>query len=183
MTDQLKTGLLQASCPDLGPVRVLDARDPPEPLCVPVPKQARNRELREIARVGNTKIKRRPRLEHTRGFSQHSLDVRNVFQDRVAECTGKVIIRERRHRAIRFDQSAICAVFFRPVDRPVPGVEPHVDFTIEGQGCKMTVTAAYVIDRRGQIKILVICRFHAANEGTEVGQIPKVEGRENLFQA
>jgi hypothetical protein len=46
----------------------------------------------------------------------------------------------------------------------------------------MTVTAAYIIDRRRQVKILVICRFHAANEGTEVGQIPDVEEEKIFFR-
>ena len=55
------------------------------------------------------------------------------------------------------------------------GVEADFDGAVEGQAGKVTVAAAHVQGRRGQVEGLVEGRLHRADEGAEVGQVKQVE--------
>jgi hypothetical protein len=46
----------------------------------------------------------------------------------------------------------------------------------------MTVTAAHIESRRGQVEGLVIGRFHAAHEGAEIRQVTEVKVEEIFFR-
>ena len=104
--------------------------------------------------IGDTEYEGRTWLEDTGSFRQHRIQVRNMLQDRIADSARKMLVRERRICGVRFDQPAIGAIALGFVNWPVPGVETHIDFAFKGQGGKMTVAAAHVIDRGGQVEIM-----------------------------
>ena len=177
---QVKTRAFQAFLPYIGFIRVMDARNLAEPILIRFAQNFGNGKLAEISRVRHTEIERRIRFEHTRGFLQDIINVRDVFQHRVAESAGEMIRGKGRLSAIRFHKGFVRAKFLRLVDRSMPGVESHINFLIESQRGEMTVAAAHIIDRARAWAGLDNTNFrsHAKMRGSRAGHA--VEGRGNL---
>ncbi len=100
---QFETGFFQPCLPDMRPIGMLDARDTPEPFGIPFPQKMRERKFGEVSFVRHTKIERGVRPQAAGNVGQHRLNMRDMFQDGIAERAGESTVRERASGAIRLD--------------------------------------------------------------------------------
>ena len=170
-------GLLQARFPGLWiitmvvtgnavektPVRIPQAR---QPNFVEAP--ANGKRGKELV-VGHAENERRTAPQHARGFQEHFIDMRDMFEHGIADRTGKMRIREGLSSPIRLGQPAVGKAFPGFGERPPPGIGANFKFAVEGRGRKMSIPAAQIERRGRQIDIIVETRFHGAQQAPEIG--------------
>jgi len=134
-------------------------------------KPAAYRKGRQKIIVGHAKNERRAWFEHPSDLDQRIIEMGNMFQDRVAHRAGEVTIREGQRRAIGLRQAEISPSPARLTQRPPPGINSHLQRTLEGDRGKMPIAAAYIQGRGRQGNIHIETRFDSSQQGAEVWQV------------
>ena len=114
----------------------------------------------------------------TLSLDEDSVQMRDVFQHRIAQGAGEKCVRVGHIRAVGFGENIVNTARPGFVDGPRPRVETDIQLAVKGQLGEMPVAAANIEGRRGQVKILVKTRFYRTQKRAEIRQVAGMEKKE-----